>query len=391
MSFVFGVPRMRKEAGERRDFLPKLVKTMLETGCEVQLERGVGSGLGLTDADYTSLSERVRLVDHATAWRADLVLVLRSPDVEEYERLMRRGSTVMAMLHFPTRPQRVAKLRELGVEAVSLDSITSDAGVRLVEYTESVGWSGVEAAFEALWRFAPWRVEPGKEPIHVTVFGSGLVGRHAVDAATKYGRRERFTQWGLEGRPPVQVTVVGRALMRDEAWVHSLLRQTDVLVDASQRADSSLPLVPNAWLKDLPEHAVLCDLVVDPYVLAGVPPTVRSIEGIPQGNLDQYIFPVDDPAWSTLPPAVAQQFRRTTVSCYSWPGIYPRQCMDHYGRQLAPLLKRLIEVKGGAGLAPEGDAIARALWRGSLQEAIAEQRRRPRPSDPGDSSEAVSG
>ena len=38
-----------------------------------------------------------------------------------------------------------------------------------------------------------------------------------------------------------------------------------LLVDATQRSDTGRPLVPNSWLAYLPHHAVICDLVVDPF------------------------------------------------------------------------------------------------------------------------------
>jgi alanine dehydrogenase len=112
---------------------------------------------------------------------------------------------------------------------------------------------------------------------------------------------------------------------------------------------------------------VVCDLNVDPYVPTGTPPTVRSIEGIPLGTLDQWLFTPDDPKWTeTIPEGVAHAARRTVVSCYSWPGIHPRDCMEHYGRQLEPLLVRLLERGGGAALTKDGDALDRALWRAGL-------------------------
>lgn len=366
MKQVLGLPRMNKEAGELRDFLPAVAQCALCAGWGVQIERGLGSGMGLTDAAYTALSSQVRVGTAADAWSCPLVLVLRSPEVEEYEGLLRRGGALMAMLHFPTRPRRVAKLRELQVCGISLDSLADDTGARLVEYTAAVGWNGVEAAFTALERFAPWRLGRDQEPVRVLVLGSGRVGRHAVDAATKYGSRARASKWSAEGRPPVEVTVIGRLLMGREAYVRGLMARADVLVDASQREDSSTPLVPNGWLSGLPAHAVICDLVVDPYVLNGTPPTVRSIEGIPRGDLDQFIYAVDDAGWSkTVPPSIPQAVRRTAVTCYSWPGVHPLECMERYGRQLAPLLTRLLEVGGPSGLRADGDALDRALWRAS--------------------------
>jgi alanine dehydrogenase len=94
---------------------------------------------------------------------------------------------------------------------------------------------------------------------------------------------------------------------------------------------------------------------------------VRGIEGIPQGNLDQWEFGPDDPAWDTLPPTVPTAHRRTVVSCYSWPGVRPEACMELYGSQLTPLLKTLIWYGGRTAIGPDVSFHGRALWRASLR------------------------
>jgi alanine dehydrogenase len=199
------------------------------------------------------------------------------------------------------------------------------------------------------------------------VMGAGQVGRHAVEAATKYGSLERFAEWSRRGVPAVEVLVVGRGLTGNPGYMRERFAGVDVLVDASQRSASSRPLIQNEWLGWLPAHAVVCDLVVDPYVPSGVPPTVRSIEGIPCGSLDQYIFLPGDPGWSnTIPEGVPQAERRPTATCYSWPGIHPEDCMRHYGRQLRPLLERVV-ARGVAELREDGDFFDRALLRASLR------------------------
>lgn len=363
-----GFPRMHREAGERRDFLPDFVKKIADAGVDVAVESGIGSGMGRSDADYLAVSPRVRVTANAEAWTQDLVILLRSPEVEEYAPLLtRRGTTVIAMLHFPTRPRRIRKLKELGCEAISLDSIADDEGRRLVENTKSVGWNGLEAAFDAMEKHAPQRLAQRNDPVRVLVLGAGLVGKHAVEAAIKYGSLERAARW-RDTHPPVEVTTIGRSLTANEPYLRDRFAKTDILVDATQRADSSRPLVPNAWLGWLPAHAVVCDLVVDPYVPAGTPPTVRSIEGTPKGDLDQWIFAPDDPAWTkTIPAEIPTAERRVTVTCYSWPGIHPEDCMRHYGRQLWPFVQRLLTRGGVDGLSSKGYTIDRALWRASLR------------------------
>ena len=362
---TIGFPRMHKEPGERRDFLPPLIGLLAGLGAEVYVESGIGSAMGYSDSDYTSISPQVHASDQDTAYQQDIVVALRAPE-GNYERI-RRGAILISMLHFPTRPARVQLLSDLGIDAISLDTIVDDDGHRLIENLRSVAWNGIGAAFQALERFWPAMTIKGRPPIRVTIMGAGTVGKHAVEFATKYGddaRNEAFMRSGLAG---VEVATTGRNLTRDPEYLRGRLTMTDILVDATQRHDASVPLIPNAWIGLMPAHAVICDLVVDPYLPDNHPPVVRGIEGIPQGNLDQWEFAPDDPAWDSLPRGVPTDHRRVTVSCYSWPGVRPEPCMHVYGSQLAPILETLLRTGGLDGLRPDGSYHERAIWRASLR------------------------
>ncbi len=363
---TFGFPRMHKEPAERRDFLPSLVTRLARLGAGVVVERGIGSGMGYRDTDYTVPAGGVRAGSHEEAYDADVVVVLRCPNPADLARV-RRGASLVSMLHFSTRPERVADLRRAAVEAISMDCIADDEGERLVVESRAVAWNALEAAFDALETTYTRFRDPGRPPIRVTVMGTGSIGRHAVEAATKYGSLTRAALLLEAGVRGVEVVAVGRNLSGDADYMRNRMRITDVLVDATERSDPSVPVVPNDWIGLMPPHAVICDCVVDPYQLDSVPPTVRGIEGIPQGNLDRYVMAPDDPAWDvTVPARVPQVHRRTVVSCYSWPGVHPEACMQAYGGQLAPLLEALID-RGAAGLRLDGGFHERALARASLR------------------------
>jgi alanine dehydrogenase len=361
-TLTFGFPRMNREAGERRDFLPSLVASLTSVGCDVVVEDGIGSGMGFGDHDY--LAAGARIGDEVAALEQDVVVILRAPANFD---LLPHGTTLVSMLHFPTRPARVAELVERGIEAISLDSIEDDAGRRLVVNARAVAWNGLEAAFHALSRTWPGLETKDRPPARVLIMGAGEIGRHAVEAATKYGDPFRAAWYATLGLPGVEAVTIGRNLTSHEGYLRDRLSSVDVLVDATQRHDASRPLIPNEWLGRLPAHAVICDLVVDPYLLDARPPTVRGIEGIPQGDLDRYVLGVDDPAWSRVPPGVPTTERRTVASCYSWPGVHPAECMELYGRQLEPLLHALVECGGVRGLRADGTPPERAMRRGSLR------------------------
>lgn len=358
---------MHQEAGERRAFLPSFVGRMERLGAQIMLETGYGAGMGYREGDYRRAAPGVRFASMDEVYHQDYVLIVRYPSVAEID-LMAPGGCLISMVHFPTRPERVADLRRRGLEAISLDSIKDDVGRRLIENLRSVAWNGIEVAFQVLAEIYP---EPGfaspqRPPIRVTLIGAGAVGSHVVVSAIRYGDEAQRRRMIALGAPGVQVTAVDYDLTGHHAAMRELLAGTDILVDATQRPDPSRVVIPNDWLAYLPEHAVLVDLSVDPYDCSANPPKVKGIEGVPQGSLDQYVFPPDDPAWNQAPPCLSTRHRRTAVSCYSWPGLHPKACMEVYGRQLQPIMRTLITHGGLGGIDPNGRFFERAITRAQL-------------------------
>ncbi|GAB4262834.1 MAG: hypothetical protein Kow0080_00530 [Candidatus Promineifilaceae bacterium] len=364
-----GLPRMHKEPGERRDFLPDFVGKLARRGAEIYLEHSYGSGMGIGEEAYHQAGgTAVHFVSREETYRQPYVLVLRYPTDDEI-RLMQPGACLISMVHYPTRPQRITFLRERGLEAISLDSITDDVGRRLVENLRAVAWNGLEVAFQTLQKTypAPGLTSPERPPIQVTVVGVGGVGTEAVAAAIRYGDPTLRQKMLAVGAPGVQVTAVDYDLTGETAVMRAILSQTDILVDATQRPDAAKPVIPNEWVGWLPQHAVLLDLSVDPYICDknGIVQT-KGIEGVPQGNLDQYVFAPNDPAYDQLPNCVNRTHRRHAVSCYSWPGIHPHACMEVYGKQLQPILRTLIKKGGVQGIDPNGRYFERAIARATL-------------------------
>jgi alanine dehydrogenase len=363
---TLGLPRMRNEIGEKRVFLPDFVQFIASLGIQIYIEEGYGSRSGYTFEDYKQANPQIHKATRQQAYQQDVVLILRSPKPDEMP-LLKPGGTLFSMLHFSTRPGRVQRLTELGIKAISMDSVANDGNIRLIENMQSVAWNGLEAAYDVLEKRWPGLVRPDGKPIQVLILGTGMVGKYAIDAATKFGNLERNNDHIDSGGPGAVATSVGRNITSNPQTMQLLMSQADILVDASQRRNVSQPIIPNEWIAWLPEHAVIADLAVDPYNLESNPQVVRGIEGIPQGSLNQYIFDAADPNWGvTVPESINSKNHRTTVTCYSWPGVHPEACMNHYAHQLEPLVEVLFE-KGYEGLSLEGEYFERALYRGTLK------------------------
>jgi alanine dehydrogenase len=362
-----GLPRMHLEPGEKRDFLPEFVQRLYHYGFEIFLEHGYGAGMGYREADYLTSAPTANFTTLEETYQKDIVLVLRYPGDDQVA-TMQPGACLISMLHFPTRPGRVALLNELGLEAISLDSIKDDVGRRLIENLRSVAWNGVEVAFRVLKEHypPPGLEDPNRLPVKVTVLGAGAVGMLAIQAAIRYGNEKTWQYMASIGATGVQVTAVDYDLTNHPAITQQILKYTDILVDATQRLDPTKPVIHNEWIGPMRPHAVLLDLSVDPYDCDTELRSVKGIEGIPQGTLDQYVFMPDDPAYEAIPPCVPTKERRLAVSCYSWPGIYPKECMDLYGKQLIPLMHEIAKRQGINKIDPHGSFFQRAIGRAML-------------------------
>jgi alanine dehydrogenase len=363
---------MHKEAGEVRDFLPRLIHRLAPHARQIVVEEGIGSGMEIEEERYLEGGPNVVVGSNEECYEQDIVVQVRSPEELEMSR-MRSGTVLFAMLHYPTHPGRIRLMRDLGLFPISMDSVTDSDGTRLIENIRGTSWNAVWAGFQALHRTYPDLESPDREPLKALIVGTGPVGRFAGEAATKYGDVLLHRAYLARGIPGVISQLIGRNITQDFEVLKGLMEEADLFVDATSRADPTQHIFPNELIGHLPEHAVVVDATADPYITDTQPIQVKAIEGIPTGNLDKYEFPPDDALFDQLPPEVSTEHRRRTVSCYSWPGLQPLDCMQRYGRQLHPFLVRLLHHPAEELSAESGNYFERALYRGTLRHYLERQ------------------
>lgn len=365
-----GFPRMHKEPGEIRDFLPRLIHRLARYAREIVVEEGSGEAMGVKTTKYTRGFENVRVGANQDCYDQDIVVQVRAPEDHELAR-MKPGTILFAMLHYPTHPGRIHRMLELGLHPISMDSVVDEEGTRLIENIRGTSWNAVWAGFRALRKTYPDFCALDRRPLEAVVIGAGPVGRFAAEAATKYGDVALHKDMLARGIPGVIAHLIGRNITRDTAALRALMSRADLFVDATFRSDPTQIVIPNALIAALPEHAVIVDATADPYITGAGPLQVKAIEGIPTGNLDDYEFPPDHPAFDAIPEGVSTEHRRMTVSCYSWPGIHAMDCMRRYGRQLRPFLELLLRKPLSELSLESNNYFEAALYRGALPHFMA--------------------
>lgn len=337
---TIGFPRMPRKKGEKRDFLPNLFARLAAfEDIGIFLEEGYGKAMGFTEDDYLKKHPNLKFVSHDETYRQDVVVVLRAPNEVDINK-MKEKSILISMLHFDTRPIRNKLLKSKKIISYSMDSMVDDENNRIVVNYWGTSMSGAVVAFNQLKRKMKDFYSQTRRPINVSIIGFGRVGTNAAKAFSKLGNKEFYDN----KIPGLIVKILPRSITRDIEVLKHVLSDTDILVDATWRPDTSKIIVPNRLISHMPEHAIILDLTADPYNDKIKPLQQKAIEGIPTGTLEKYVIQTNDEMYDNIPEEVNTSNRRAVVSCNAWPGVHPIEAMATYGKQIFPFLKILLEM-----------------------------------------------
>ena len=326
MLLTAGFPKMNFEKSEKRDFLPSFFGELKKIENSILLEKKYGEKLGYTEHDYLKENPNIKFVDRIDTLRCDLVTIIRTISMKELD-LLKDGSTLFSMLHYITHKKRNELLNKKNIKMFSMDSVTNDFNERVMEDFSGTAKSAINAGFQ---EFIKKPHNKDKRKIIFTIIGSGKIGQLAVFYAVH------------STDVPVIVKTIGKNVTSNKELMQSILKTTDILVDATKRTDTCKYVVENELIKYLPESSVIVDISADEYDTSIVPMQVKGIEGIVTGSLDKFVFHPDDKEFDSIPKGVNTANRRTTISCYSWPGIDYISCLKRYEIQLIPLFKYLL-------------------------------------------------
>lgn len=358
-----GFPMIHNFAGDKRDFVPELFRFMDKyADVDFFLEEGYGERLGYHADDYLKASKKVHFVKMEEAYKQDITMILKDPELPNLE-LLKDGSIFFTMLHYSTRPAVIEVIKRKQLKTYSMDSIVDDQGIRLFVDYFGTAYEACKAGIHALKESYSAFYSPDRPPIKALVMGAGGVGQGVVKSLEILSDQEFLGQDALSGIIPSFAT---RTITRNKDLMRTLLAETDLLIDATQRKNQSIQILDNEDVGFLPEHAVIVDICADRYDFDQNPPLRRVVEGTVNGNPSNYIIQPDDPLYDELPSCVNSNNRRIVVSCDAWPGMDPQRSVQYYYGLLKNYVG-LILTKDYEDISEDSDNLfERALFRSTL-------------------------
>jgi NAD(P) transhydrogenase subunit alpha len=187
-----GIPR-EFATGERRvAATPETVEQLRSLGLEVLVEAGAGERAHLTDQQFSNAGAQI--VDREAAWKADLVLHINPPTLEEVA-LIRPAAILISLIYPRQNEALVEALREQGVTTLALDCVPRISRAQSMDVLSSMaGIAGYRAVIEASSHFGRFMSQQytaagSTPPANVLVIGAGVAGLAAIATASSMGAR----------------------------------------------------------------------------------------------------------------------------------------------------------------------------------------------------------
>ncbi|MEP9410279.1 MAG: alanine dehydrogenase [Candidatus Brocadia sp.] len=269
---VIGVPKEIKSDEYRVALIPAGVEEMLKRGHTVIVEKGAGSGSGISDHEYKRAG--AKLVDEPGKIydKAQLVMKVKEPLPEEYP-FLREGQIVFTFFHFAASKKLTDAVLKAKIVAIAYETIRDEHGRHpiLTPMSEVAGRMSIQEGAKYLEKPMLGRGillggVPGVAPAEVVIIGGGVVGTNAAKVAAGLGARVTVLDINinrlryLDDIMPKNVVT----LMSNTQNIREKIRDADLLIGAVLIEGARAPrVVTREMVQTMKPGAVIIDVAID--------------------------------------------------------------------------------------------------------------------------------
>ncbi|MEM1124663.1 MAG: Re/Si-specific NAD(P)(+) transhydrogenase subunit alpha [Bacteroidota bacterium] len=279
-----GIPKENQD--NRVSMVPATMKKMASDQVTFLVEKGAGAKASLLDTDF---SEVATLTDRTTILQESDIIVSVNPLSDEAMTSIKKGTLLISMFAPYADETIVGKLKDNGLQAVSMDMIPRSSLAQAMDILSSMasvaGYKAVLMAASHLPRYFPMMITAAGSirPAKVLVLGAGVAGLQAIATAKRLGAMVEAFDVRKAAKEEVEslgakfVEVAGAAddtsaggyaveqseefIKRQRAEVQNRASKADVVITTAQVRGRKAPiLLPKETVDKMKAGSVVVDL-----------------------------------------------------------------------------------------------------------------------------------
>ncbi len=296
---IIGTPKEIKNQEYRVGLIPANVKTFVNKGHEVLIEKDAGLGSGFTNEEYVEAGAKIVDTAEEIFAKAEMVIKVKEPQEVEYKQL-REDQILFTYLHLAPDPAQTKGLLDSGCVAVAYETITDNENrlPLLSPMSEVAGRMSVQVGAHWLQRTKGGLGlllggVPGVAPAEVMILGGGIVGLNAAKMAVGLGAQVTIFEMSVDRMRYLDDVFGARVtcLMSNEYNISKHLEHTDLVIGGVLIPGANAPkLISKKQIENnMKAGSVIVDVAVDQGgCIETTRPTTHDDPTFKVGEVTQY-------------------------------------------------------------------------------------------------------
>jgi alanine dehydrogenase len=269
---LVGVPKEIKNHEYRVAMVPSGVRSLVENGHKVIIQKSAGEGSGISDAEYIAVGATIKETAEEIFGEAEMIVKVKEPLTREYK-LLHQDQLLFTFLHLAADPALAKAILERKIVGIAYETVQLENGSLplLTPMSEVAGRLSVQVGARFLEKENGGSGVllggvPGTPPANVAIIGGGTVGINAAKVALGMGANVTVLDISLDRLRYLADVLSGRLtlLASNSTNIEKAVVEADVVVGSLLIPGAKAQkVVTRDMISKMKKGSVIVDVAID--------------------------------------------------------------------------------------------------------------------------------